>query len=88
MTTTTNYGLKKPSYTDPADINDLNYNSDAIDSALHSLDTDKEALVNKSQDVATDAASTDKYPSTKAVADYVAAQLQELIERYADVFGG
>lgn len=80
MTTTTNYGLKKPSYTDPADVNDLNYNSDTIDSALHSLDTDKEALVNKSQDVATDAASTDKYPSTKAVADYVAAQIEDKID--------
>ena len=80
MTTTTNYGLKKPSYTDPADVNDLNYNSDTIDSALHSLDTDKEALTNKSQDVATDAASTDKYPSTKAVADYVAALHSKLIQ--------
>jgi hypothetical protein len=85
MTTTTNYGLKKPSYTDPADVNDLNYNSDTIDSALHGLETDKEALTNKSQDISTDSSSTDKYPSTKAVADYVAAQISDAI---TDAIGG
>jgi hypothetical protein len=79
MTTTTNYGLKKPSYTDPADIDDLNDNADSIDTALHDLDTNKEAVSNKSQDIDTDAASTDKYPSTKAVADYVAAQIGDAI---------
>lgn len=34
MDTTTNYGLKKPSYEDGADIEVLNENSDVVDAAL------------------------------------------------------
>ena len=37
MNTTTNLGLKKPEYTDPADIEDLNYNAGVIDAAISGL---------------------------------------------------
>ena len=37
MATTTNLGLKKPSYTDPADIADINDNMDTIDAAIGAL---------------------------------------------------
>ena len=58
MTNTTNYGLKKPGPNDYVNIEDLNYNADAIDAAmqenktkradlkLSNLDTPQEALAN------------------------------------------
>ena len=67
MEYTTNYNLKKPEGTDPVLVGDLNDNSDIIDTALE----DKEDTSNKTQDIETNASSTDKYPSAKAVADYV-----------------
>lgn len=38
-TTTTHYGLKKPEYTDAADIEDINGNMDDIDGLIYDLDT-------------------------------------------------
>lgn len=42
MTNTTNYGLRKPEANDYVNVEDLNYNADAIDAALHDLSTGKE----------------------------------------------
>lgn len=36
MQNTTNFGLRKPDYTDPADVQDLNFNADIIDTQLKS----------------------------------------------------
>ena len=38
MQTTTNYEMRKPEYTDTADIADINYNTDKIDEVLKTLD--------------------------------------------------
>ena len=42
MTNTTNYGLRKPEANDYVNVEDLNYNADTIDAALHDLSTGKE----------------------------------------------
>ena len=44
MTTTTNYNLKKPEYSDYADIEVLNENCDKIDAALAEHDLTAEAI--------------------------------------------
>ena len=49
MTNTANYNLKKPDYTDFADVQDLNDNADTIDEALKGLSDDK---LNKTGDAA------------------------------------
>jgi hypothetical protein len=58
MQYTTNYNLKKPSYTDPADIEDINANMDVLDAELqaresdtntHATNTSNPHGVNKSQ---------------------------------------
>lgn len=36
-TNTPNYGFKKPAYTDPVDINDINGNFDKVDTELNSI---------------------------------------------------
>ena len=41
MKYTQNYNLRKPEDTDPADIQDLNYNADAIDGKLKELEDEQ-----------------------------------------------
>lgn len=65
------------------DVNDLKTSVDS------KLDTDTavatyETLANKSQDLNTDAASTDKYPSAKAVVDWVNEKVTDGIEINTD----
>ena len=47
MKYTQNYNLRKPEDTDPADIQDLNYNADAIDTKLKELEDEQTTKVDK-----------------------------------------
>ena len=44
MKLTTNYGLKKPDASDVVNIDDFNYNADAIDSAIKEVKTKVDSL--------------------------------------------
>ena len=44
MKLTTNYGLKKPDASDIVNIDDFNYNADAIDSAIKEVKTKVDSL--------------------------------------------
>ena len=45
MKYTANYSLKKPEYTDASDIEDINFNADAIDTAVAQIEQDISGLV-------------------------------------------
>ena len=47
MKYTQNYNLRKPEDTDPADIQDLNYNADKIDTKLKELEDEQTTKVDK-----------------------------------------
>lgn len=47
MNYTTNLNLKKPAYSDPADVVDLNDNMDVIDSTYHSLSESESSITSK-----------------------------------------
>ena len=51
MELTTNYGLKKPSASDIVNIDDFNYNADAIDSAIQEVKGKVDGLELKAEKV-------------------------------------
>ena len=44
MQYTTNLNLKKPDLTDPVNVEDINYNSDAIDAAIGDVESSLSAI--------------------------------------------
>lgn len=70
MTDTQYYDLKKPGYSDFADIDDINDNMDAIDAALHAHDTSLGNLGDGKLDTTGDAANAKIGSSTASSASY------------------
>ncbi len=79
MKTTINYNFKKPEATDTVNIDDLNYNADAIDSKMKDIETNNKNLNNTFDELIINAGNSN--------AEIVAGRLSNITGKTFDTFG-